>query len=117
MIYFLRELESSNIQAKRIHLFPGQIKKPSLIPETTTKMSQPSQNRSLTEGVFVPRKRLYEEYVFDIRDDTTKASPSTRPKRRGPLTSASRGNIERVKESGGACWRCKMLKKSVGQVQ
>ena len=34
-------------------------------------------------------------------------------KRRGPLTEGGRDNIKRLRTKGGACWRCKVLKKQV----
>ena len=34
-------------------------------------------------------------------------------KRRGPLSEGGRDNIKRLRTRGGACWRCKVLKKQV----
>jgi len=76
-------------------------------------MPKQHQDSSLATGFFVSRKRLYKEYVFDIRNDTNESTLNKRPGRRGPLTSSTVQNIDNVKNGGGACWRCKMLKKPV----
>ena len=78
------------------------------------KMPRPQQRARLTEGVFVTsKKRMYNEYIFDLRNDENSKIRNRRPGRRGPLNESTRQSIEDVKLEGGACWRCKMLKKPV----
>jgi hypothetical protein len=73
------------------------------------------QHRSLAEGVFVAsKKRQYSEYVFDIDKDENGNICKRKPGRRGPLDASTLKGIETVKQEGGACWRCKILKKPVG---
>ena len=36
-----------------------------------------------------------------------------RPRRRGPLKEGSRDEMKRLRTNGGACWRCKVLRKQV----
>jgi hypothetical protein len=76
--------------------------------------------KSLREGIFVSRKRLYKEFVFDSYDESNNPAISgtggPRSRRRGPLAPSSRDNIEKVKTGGGACWRCEMLKKSASML-
>ena len=77
-------------------------------------MPQPQQRARLTKGVFVTsKKRMYSEYIFDLRNNENGKICNGRPGRRGPLNESTRQSIENVKLEGGACWRCKMLKKPV----
>ena len=71
------------------------------------------QNK-LEKGVTVNRKRGYDEHVFSL-EGFVMGLPQKRKKpiRLGPLSSATQENISDVKQNGGACWRCKMLKKPV----
>ena len=36
-----------------------------------------------------------------------------RPRRRGPLKEGSRDEMKKLRTNGGACWRCKVLRKQV----
>lgn len=78
-------------------------------------MPSPQQHTSLTKGVFVTsKKRQYSEYVFDIDKNENGNLYKRKPRRRGPLSASTIQGIEIVKQEGGACWRCKILKKPVG---
>lgn len=84
-----------------------------------------SVNEGISYGAALPKpaphgrdvyisKRGYEEFVFDSHSTAINSSNlKERPRRRGPLARATCDNIEKVKAGGGACWRCKMLKKAV----
>jgi hypothetical protein len=56
---------------------------------------------------------MYSEYVFDLYQDDNGEMRKRKPGRRGPLSTSTRQGIEDVKLEGGACWRCKILKKPV----
>lgn len=77
-------------------------------------MSSSQQHTALTEGVFVAsKKRLYSEYVFDSKERGNGGPVKRKPGRRGPLSDSTREGVEKIKQEGGACWRCKILKKPV----
>lgn len=81
-------------------------------------MSLSQQDRCLADGVFVTsKKRAYTEYVFDIDKDENGNLCKRKPGRRGPLNYSTIRSIEAVKQEGGACWRCKMLKKPVSIIK
>lgn len=45
--------------------------------------------------------------------ETTSIQPPSVPRRRGRLSDVVRKGIEELVKSGGACWRCKILRKKV----
>jgi hypothetical protein len=59
----------------------------------------------------------YQEIVFDsnsVHSGASQASvASGRSGRRGPLSEYSRAGMKAVRKLGGACWRCKFLRKTV----
>ncbi|KAH8600688.1 hypothetical protein B0O99DRAFT_681564 [Bisporella sp. PMI_857] len=69
-------------------------------------------NEDISETTSVTRKRGYEEHMFDLCGTPWQSSfKRSKPMRRGILSSSTQENIAKVKKAGGACWRCKMLKK------
>ena len=55
------------------------------------------------------------ERPLDIQflDRTNDKVNKGRPRRRGPLKEGSRDEMKKFKTDGGACWRCKVLRKQV----
>jgi hypothetical protein len=81
-------------------------------------MSSPPQNARLTEGIFVTsKKRPYGEFVFDSKNKDEDNQGKRKPGRRGPLKDSTREGVEKIKQEGGACWRCKILKKPVSRAE
>lgn len=77
-------------------------------------MTTSKEGRSLADGTFVTSgKRAYSEYVFDIEKDENGNLSKRKPARRGPLNESTIQGIDALKQGGGACWRCKILKKPV----
>ena len=67
----------------------------------------PPQPQELRQRAKPPKPSHYNILFLDGNNSSHVA------KRRGPLTEGGRDNIKRLRSKGGACWRCKVLKKQV----
>lgn len=97
-------------------------------PDTSAKNSQtlhsnPLDSQTRSASVNSGASTGFQEYVFDSRSvhsagsygsGASGASAASRASgRRGPLSDWARAGMNALKEVGGACWRCKFLRKTV----
>ena len=61
-----------------------------------------------------PSSRKALPFIIHFQDSKTGKLARGTPRRRGPLKEGSREEMRVLKSEGGACWRCKILKKQVG---
>lgn len=72
------------------------------------KIRTPDNRESILKGA------EYEEVVFDVESNYSGRRVSPAAGRQGPLHSIAKANTNAVRKIG-ACWRCKFLRKPVGQ--
>lgn len=72
---------------------------------------QTAKGRGLSYGQY---SRNGSSSIIHFQDSTHGKPPTGTPRRRGPLKERSREGMRMLRSEGGACWRCKILKKQVG---
>jgi hypothetical protein len=72
------------------------------------KMRTPDNRKSILKGAG------YEEVVFDVESNYSGRQSSPASGRQGPLHSIAKANAKAIRKIG-PCWKCRFLRKTVGQ--
>ncbi len=85
--------------------------------DTRSFVSQGEEHVEESRSLSQQQQPLFENkstFIIQFQDGRNNESAGGRVGRRGPLKEGGREGMRILKRGGGACWRCKILKKQVG---